>query len=89
MLSSQWRSLRKLPAVIGSSVSYALAAVYARRMFRDLDPIRWRQLDHNPIALLREFTPERLAESLRECDRHGSLEQLASDSLVARCELAM
>ena len=30
-------------------------------LFRDLDPIRWRRLDHNPIALLREFTPERLA----------------------------
>ena len=29
-------------------------------MFRELDPIRWRQLDHNPIALLAEFTPERL-----------------------------
>jgi len=29
-------------------------------IFRDLDPIRWRQLDHNPIALLKEFTPERL-----------------------------
>jgi starch phosphorylase len=29
-------------------------------LFRDLDPIRWRQLDHNPIALLAEFTPERL-----------------------------
>jgi starch phosphorylase len=29
-------------------------------LFRDLDPIRWRQLDHNPVALLREFTPERL-----------------------------
>ena len=27
-------------------------------LFRDLDPIRWRQLDHNPIALLAEFTPE-------------------------------
>jgi len=30
-------------------------------LFRDLDPIRWRQLDHNPIALLHEFTAERLA----------------------------
>lgn len=30
-------------------------------LFRDIDPIRWRQLDHNPIALLREFTAERLA----------------------------
>jgi hypothetical protein len=29
-------------------------------LFRELDPIRWRQLDHNPIALLAEFTPERL-----------------------------
>ena len=30
-------------------------------LFRDIDPIRWRQLDHNPIALLKEFTPDRLA----------------------------
>ena len=29
-------------------------------LYRDLDPIRWRQLDHSPIALLSEFTPERL-----------------------------
>jgi glycogen phosphorylase len=34
-------------------------------LFRDLDPIRWRQLDHNPIALLHEFTPERLARGRR------------------------
>ena len=35
-------------------------------LFRDLDPIRWRQLDHNPIALLREFTPERLESRATE-----------------------
>ena len=35
-------------------------------LFRDLDPIRWRQLDHNPIALLREFTPERLQQRATE-----------------------
>ncbi len=35
-------------------------------LFRDLDPIRWRQLDHNPIALLREFTPDRLAARAAE-----------------------
>ncbi len=29
-------------------------------LFRDIDPIRWRQLDHNPIALLREISPEQL-----------------------------
>jgi starch phosphorylase len=34
--------------------------------FRDLDPIRWRQLDHNPIALLAEFTPERLEQRTNE-----------------------
>jgi len=35
-------------------------------LFRDLDPIRWRQLDHNPIVLLKEFTPERLASRAAE-----------------------
>jgi starch phosphorylase len=35
-------------------------------LFRDLDPIRWRQLDHNPLALLQEFTPERLATRAAE-----------------------
>ena len=35
-------------------------------LFRDLDPIRFRQLDHNPIALLHEFTPERLASRAAE-----------------------
>lgn len=35
-------------------------------LFRDLDPIRWRQLDHNPIALLNEFTPERLESRAAE-----------------------
>src|SRR5258708_23259346 len=35
-------------------------------LFRDLDPIRWRQLDHNPVALLREFTPEPLAQRAAE-----------------------
>jgi starch phosphorylase len=34
--------------------------------FRDLDPIRWRQLDHNPIALLAEFSPERLEQRTNE-----------------------
>jgi starch phosphorylase len=31
-----------------------------------LDPIRWRQLDHNPIALLKEFTPARLEQRATE-----------------------
>jgi glycogen phosphorylase len=36
------------------------------RFFRDLDPVRWRQLDHNPIALLSEFTPGRLEQRASE-----------------------
>ncbi len=43
------------------------------QLFRDIDPIRWRQLDHNPIALLREFTPERLALRANEMVLHSRI----------------
>ncbi len=36
------------------------------QLFRDIDPIRWRQLDHNPVALLREMTPEQLGQRASE-----------------------
>ncbi len=42
-------------------------------LFRDLDPIRWRQLDHNPIALLKEFTPERLEVRANELVLHSRI----------------
>jgi len=29
-------------------------------LFQGIDPVRWRALDHNPIAMLSEFTPEQL-----------------------------
>ena len=35
-------------------------------LFRDLDPVRWRQLDHSPIALLSEMTPEQVAQRASE-----------------------
>jgi starch phosphorylase len=35
-------------------------------LFRDLDPVRWRQLDHNPVALLSEMTPEQVAQRTSE-----------------------
>jgi starch phosphorylase len=31
-------------------------------LFWALEPVRWRQLDHNPIALLSEFTTQQLEE---------------------------
>jgi len=37
-----------------------------QHLFRDLDPVRWRQLDHNPVALLKEFSPERLYDRANE-----------------------
>ncbi|WP_164102425.1 alpha-glucan family phosphorylase [Candidatus Laterigemmans baculatus] len=42
-------------------------------LFRDIDPIRWRQLDHNPIALLREFSPARLALRANELVLHSRI----------------
>lgn len=44
-------------------------------LFRDLDPIRWRQLDHNPVVLLREFTPERLAQRASELVLYSRIQQ--------------
>src|SRR3954452_2035337 len=44
-------------------------------LFRDLDPIRWRQLDHNPIALLAEFTPERLEMRAAELVLYSRINQ--------------
>ncbi len=44
-------------------------------LYRDLDPIRWRQLDHNPIALLAEFTPERLDARANELVLHSRINQ--------------
>ena len=35
-------------------------------LFRDLDPKRWSELDHNPVALLREFSPDRLEQRASE-----------------------
>ena len=35
-------------------------------IFRELDPIKWRKIDHNPIMLLSEMTPEQLGERAAE-----------------------
>ncbi|TWU02823.1 alpha-glucan family phosphorylase [Stieleria varia] len=43
------------------------------QLFRDIDPIRWRQLDHNPVALLREMSPERLADRASELVLHSRI----------------
>lgn len=35
-------------------------------LFRDLDPVKWRKIDHNPVVLLAEMTPEQLAARAAE-----------------------
>ena len=40
-------------------------------LFRDIDPIRWRQLDHNPIAMLKAMTPEELEHAATEHALHS------------------
>lgn len=44
-------------------------------LFRDLDPVRWRQLDHNPIALLSEMTPEQVANRANEMAMYTRINQ--------------
>ena len=44
-------------------------------LFRDLDPVRWRQLDHNPILLLSEMTPAQVAERASEMVMYTRINQ--------------
>jgi glycogen phosphorylase len=42
-------------------------------LFRELDPLRWRQLNHNPIALLNEYPLEKLEARAAELNLHGRI----------------
>ena len=42
-------------------------------IFRALDPARWRELDHNPIALLQEMSTDRLEERASQLVLHGRI----------------
>ena len=44
-------------------------------LFRDLDPVRWRQLDHNPIALLSEMSAETVAQRAGEMVMYTRINQ--------------
>ena len=44
-------------------------------LFRELDPVRFRQLGHNQIALLAEFTPERLESRAAELVLYSRINQ--------------
>jgi starch phosphorylase len=42
-------------------------------LFNELDPVRWRELDHNPVALLSEITLEQLEERASQRVLHSRL----------------
>src|SRR6202142_918397 len=42
-------------------------------LFRELDPLRWRQLNHNPIALLSEMPLAKIEQRARELVLHGRI----------------
>ena len=42
-------------------------------LFRDLDPVRWRQLNHNPISLLSEIPLAKLERRAGELVLHGRI----------------
>ncbi len=42
-------------------------------LFRDLDPIRWRQLNHNPVALLSEIPLSQIEKRSRELVLHSRI----------------
>ncbi len=42
-------------------------------LFRDLDPVRWRELNHNPISLLAEIPLSKLERRLGDLVLHGRI----------------
>ncbi len=42
-------------------------------LFRDLDPVRWRQLNHNPIALLSEIPLSGIERRAKDLVLHGRI----------------
>jgi len=42
-------------------------------IFRDLDPLRWSQLNHSPISLLNEYPLEKLEARANELALHGRI----------------
>jgi len=42
-------------------------------LFRELDPVRWRELDNNPVALLKEMSIDRLEERASALALHSRI----------------
>ena len=42
-------------------------------IYRELNPARWTELSHNPVLLLREYTPDSLEDRARELVMHSRI----------------
>ena len=42
-------------------------------LFRDLDPVKWRELDHNPIAMLQQMSADKLEERASQLALHSRI----------------
>jgi starch phosphorylase len=42
-------------------------------LFRELDPIRWREVDHNPVLLLRSMSIDQIEERCRQLVLHSRI----------------
>ncbi len=42
-------------------------------IFRQLDPVRWSKIAHNPVLLLKEIPPEKLEQTMREEVLHSRI----------------
>jgi starch phosphorylase len=78
-LIGEARTLDKFIAPIYERI-YALAHNFwwswddeSESLFNELDPVRWRELDHNPVALLSEITLEQLEEKANQRVLHSRL----------------
>src|SRR5262249_7702995 len=45
------------------------------RLFRDLDPVAWRECDHNPIAMLQQIPIAQLDARASQLALHGRINQ--------------
>jgi starch phosphorylase len=45
----------------------------ATSIFRDIDPVLWRECDNNPIVLLQRISPERLEERVSQLALHSRI----------------
>ncbi len=42
-------------------------------IFRQIEPVRWSELGHNPVLLLAEYPPDKLEKLARELVLHSSV----------------